>query len=73
MPEQKLSLTEALRSFTVDAAYGAFQETSMGTLAPGSWADFILVDRDIYNIPAEQLWRVEVEQTFVNGKQVFAK
>ncbi|WP_240220057.1 amidohydrolase [Rheinheimera hassiensis] len=73
LPEQKLSLTEALRSFTVDAAYGAFQENSMGTLAPGSWADFILVDRDIYNIPAEQLWRVEVEQTWVNGKQVFAK
>ncbi|WP_215398245.1 amidohydrolase [Rheinheimera oceanensis] len=73
LPEQKLSLTEALRSFTVDAAYGAFQEHSMGTLAPGSWADFILLDRDIYTIPAEQLWQVEVEQTFVNGKQVFAK
>ena len=73
LPEQKLSLTEALRSFTVDAAYGAFQDNSMGTLAPGSWADFILVDRDIYQIPSEQLWRVAVEQTFVNGKQVFAK
>lgn len=73
LPEQKLSLTEALRSFTVDAAYGAFQDNSMGTLAPGSWADFILVDRDIYQIPSEQLWRVEVEQTYVNGKQVFAK
>lgn len=73
LPEQKLSLTEALRSFTVDAAYGAFQEHSMGTLVPGSWADFILLDRDIYTIPAEQLWQVEVEQTFVNGKQVFAK
>lgn len=73
LPEQKLSLTEALRSFTVDAAYGAFQETSMGTLSPGSWADFILIDRDIYQIPPQQLWQVEVEQTFVNGKQVFAK
>lgn len=73
LPEQKLSLTEALRSFTVDAAYGAFQDDSMGTLAPGSWADFIIIDRDIYTIPSEQLWRVEVERTFVNGKQVFAK
>jgi predicted amidohydrolase YtcJ len=73
LPEQKLSLTEALRSFTVDAAYGAFQENSLGTLAPGSWADFILIDRDIFNIPAEQLWQVEVEKTFVNGKQVFTK
>ncbi|HSG52029.1 MAG TPA: amidohydrolase [Rheinheimera sp.] len=73
LPEQRLTLVEALRSFTVDAAYGAFHENSMGTLAPGSWADFIIIDRDLFNIAPEQLWQVEVEQTFVNGKQVFAK
>ena len=73
LPEQRLTLVEALRSFTVDAAYGAFQENSMGSLAPGSWADFIIIDRDLFNIAPEQLWQVEVEQTFVNGKQVFAK
>ena len=73
LPEQRLSLTEALRSFTVDAAYGAFQEQSMGTLMPGSWADFILIDRDIFNIAPEQLWQVEVEQTYVNGKQRFKR
>ena len=38
---------------------------------PGSWADFILIDRDIFNIAPEQLWQVEVEQTYVNGKQQF--
>ena len=73
LPEQRLTLTEALRSFTVDAAYGAFQEQSMGTLAPGSWADFILVDQDIFNIAPERLWQVEVEQTYVNGKQLFIR
>ena len=73
LPEQRLTLVEALRSFTVDAAYGAFQENSMGSLAPGSWADFIIIDRDLFNIAPEQLWQVEVEQTFVNGKRVFAK
>jgi len=73
LPEQRLTLTEALRSFTIDAAYGAFQEDSMGTLAPGSWADFIIVDQDIFNIAPEQLWQVQVEQTFVNGKQAYSK
>ena len=68
LPEQRLTLTEALRSFTVDAAYGAFQEDSMGTLSPGSWADFILVDQDIFTIDPSQLWQVKAEQTWVNGE-----
>ncbi|WP_372625429.1 amidohydrolase [Arsukibacterium sp.] len=68
LPEQRLTLTEALRSFTVDAAYGAFQEDSMGTLSPGSWADFILVDQDIFTIDPSQLWQVAAEQTWVNGE-----
>ena len=45
----------------------------MGTLLPGSWADFIIIDRDMFAIPPEQLWQIEVQQTFVNGKQVFTK
>ncbi|KKO43997.1 amidohydrolase [Arsukibacterium ikkense] len=68
LPEQRLTLVEALRSFTVDAAYGAFQENAMGTLAPGSWADFILVDQDIFNIDPSQLWQVQAEQTWVHGQ-----
>jgi predicted amidohydrolase YtcJ len=73
LPEQRLSLTEALRSFTFDAAYGAFQEDTLGTLAPGSWADFILVDQDIFNIDPSQLWQVQTEQTWVNGKKVYTR
>lgn len=68
LPEQRLTLVEALRSFTVDAAYGAFQEDTMGTLAPGSWADFILIDQDIFTIEPSKLWQVQTEQTWVHGK-----
>ena len=68
LPEQKLTLAEALRSFTVDAAYGAFQEQSMGSLAPGMWADFILVDRDIVKVAPEQLWQTKVLSTYVGGE-----
>lgn len=73
LPEQRLTLVEALRSFTVDAAYGAFQEDKMGTLAPGSWADFILVDRDIFAIPAEQLWQTTTLETWIHGQQRFKR
>ncbi|WP_423185223.1 amidohydrolase [Alishewanella sp. d11] len=73
LPEQKLTLVEAFRSFTVDAAYGAFQEDAMGTLAPGSWADFILVDRDIFKIPAAELWQTTTLETWIHGQQRFKR
>jgi len=73
LPEQKLTLTEALRSFTTDAAYGAFQEQSMGSLAVGSWADFILIDRDIFTVPAAQLWQSQVLATYVAGELKYQK
>lgn len=71
LPEQRLSVTEALRAFTVDAAYGAFQDDTLGTLDIGSWADFVLIDRDIFAIEPAQLWQVQVEQTWIAGKQVY--
>lgn len=73
LPEQKLTLTEALRSFTTDAAYGAFQEQAMGSLAVGMWADFILIDRDIFSIPAEQIWQSQVLATYVAGELKYKK
>ena len=72
-PAQRLSLEQALRAFTLDAAFAAHQEDRLGTLEPGKWADFILVDRDIFNIPTEQLWQVQVEETWVAGRRVFAR
>ncbi|RVT48130.1 amidohydrolase [Rheinheimera sediminis] len=71
LPEQRLTLTQALKSFTLDAAYGAFQDQSMGSLAPGMWADFILVDRDIFKAPAETLWQTKVHQSWVAGQQKY--
>ncbi|OBP17050.1 amidohydrolase [Rheinheimera sp. SA_1] len=72
LPEQKLTVTEALRSFTTDAAYGAYQEKTMGSLQPGMWADFILIDRDLTQVPPEQIWQTQVLHTYVGGKQVYS-
>lgn len=73
LPEQKLTITEALRSFTVDAAFGAYQEKAMGGLQPGMWADFILLDRDPVKGPAEQIWQTQVQQTYVAGKLLYQR
>lgn len=68
LAEQKLSLAEALRCFTVDAAYGAYQEQAMGSLNQGQWADFLLLDQDIFTVDPKQIWQTKVLQTYVGGK-----
>jgi predicted amidohydrolase YtcJ len=73
IPEQAISRVEALRSFTINAAWAGHQETILGGLSEGKWADFIIIDRDIMKVPADQLWQVEVEQTWVAGKLAYSR
>ena len=71
--KQKMTKTEALRSFTIDAAYSGHQEQLIGSLAPGKQADFILINKDIFTSAENKIWNSEVLQTWVAGKKVFAK
>ena len=69
--EHRMSRVETLRSFTLDAAYAAHQENQLGTLEPGKWADFIVIDRDFFTVDASEIWQTEVLQTWVAGEKVF--
>lgn len=71
-PEEALTLAQAFRAFTLDAAYAQHQEHCIGSLEPGKWADFILIDQDIFNASPKDLWKVKVLETWVAGKQVYA-
>jgi predicted amidohydrolase YtcJ len=70
-PEEALSREETFRSFTIDAAYAAHQEDILGTLEAGKWADFIVVDRDFFEVPAIEIWQTDVLQTWVAGEKVY--
>ncbi len=71
--DQAMSREEALRSFTLDAAYAGGQERELGSLEPGKYADFILVDRDFFAVPEDALFGTEVLQTWVAGRPVFVR
>lgn len=69
--DQALTRGEALHSFTLAAAYSAHQENRVGSLEPGKWADFIIIDRDYFTIPASQIDDIIVLQTWVGGEKVY--
>ncbi len=69
-PEENMTLIEAFASFTLDAAYAGHQENELGSLEPGKKADFIFIDRDLFDMPLSDLWQVQVEETWVGGRQI---
>ena len=69
-PEESMTTEEAFASFTIDAAYAGHQETLLGTLESGKKADFILLDQDIFEISPTEIWKTQVLETWVNGKEV---
>ncbi len=68
---EALTRLEAFRLFTLDAAYAAHQENIIGSLEPGKWADFILVDQDPFTVVAADIWKTQVQETWLAGRQVF--
>jgi predicted amidohydrolase YtcJ len=72
-PEEKMTREQALRSYTLDAAYGAFQEKIKGSIEPGKLADFTVFSQDLMTVAEEELLKTSVEMTIVDGKVVFER
>ena len=72
-PEQEMSLKEAFRCFTLDAAYAGHQEKTLGSLEAGKYADFIVIDRDLFKISPYDIHNISVLETWVGGRQVYRK
>ncbi len=73
IPNEAVTVQQAFRGFTLDAAFAAHQETILGGLTPGKWADFILVDQDIFAISPTEIWKTQVLETWIAGERRFQK
>lgn len=71
MPQEKLNAFEALRGFTLDAAYAGFGENELGSLAPGKRADFVVLAEDPLAVPDARLRTLDVRATYVDGRPVY--
>jgi predicted amidohydrolase YtcJ len=72
-PESALTRAEAIRMYTINNAWLLFKEKQVGSLEPGKFADFIVVDTDLLTCAAEKIGDTKVEQTWLGGKQVFKR
>jgi hypothetical protein len=73
IPSERLTLAQALDAYTRGAAYAGFAEQKIGSLEPGKWADFIIVDRNPTEVDAQSLARTQVLETWVAGKKVWSR
>jgi predicted amidohydrolase YtcJ len=70
-PEQVMTREEALKSMTIWPAYAAFQEKELGSISPGKFADFVVLDRDIMHVPDAEILQTRVLSTYIGGKIVY--
>ena len=73
IPSEAVTVKQAFRGFTLDAAYAAHQENILGGLTEGKWADFILIDQDIFTISPQNIWKVQVLETWIAGERRYKK
>jgi len=72
-PEQKMTRSQALKSYTLDAAYGAFEENLKGSIEVGKLADFTVFSQDLMTVDEDAILKTEVEMTIIGGKVLFRK
>ncbi len=73
VPEQRVSVAEAVTAYTAASAYAAFVENDLGTLAPGKLADLVVLSGDIFLIDPVAIADVQVDMTVVDGRVVYSR
>ena len=67
-PEEKMTRMEALQSYTINAAFSAFEEDIKGSIDIGKFADFTVLDQDIIEVEEDEILNTKIEMTIIGGK-----
>jgi predicted amidohydrolase YtcJ len=73
VPEQKISVREAVHAYTMGSAYASFEENIKGSIAKGKLADFVVLSDDIFRMDCARIQDTEVEQTIFDGKVIYER
>jgi len=73
VPEQKVSVEEAARAYTVGSAFAEFQDKEKGTITPGRLADLVILSQDIFKIDPNEIEKVKVMMTIMDGRVVYGR
>ena len=71
-PEEKMTRMEALRAYTINGAYAAFEENIKGSITPGKLADFTILSKDITAVPDSEILSTKILDTIIGGKVVYS-
>jgi predicted amidohydrolase YtcJ len=72
-PEERLTVEQAIRAQTIDAAWQLFADDVIGSLEVGKYADMVVLSADPRDVPAEEIADLEVRATYLAGRKVYAK
>lgn len=73
IPEEKITIAEALRHYTIDAAYNIYRENELGTLEAGKLADITVIDKNLFEIPEEEILHAKPIMTMIDGEIIYEK
>jgi predicted amidohydrolase YtcJ len=73
VPEQCITIEEALKTYTINAAYGAFEEDIKGSIEVGKLADLVILDRNPLDVPKDKIKKIQVVETIIRGKSVYKR
>jgi len=71
IPEQRLTVEQAVRCYTLAGAYASFEENCKGSLSPGKWADMVVLDQDLFAIDPERIPEVKVARTILGAETIY--